>query len=180
VKWLRYLLAGVAGVVLLVLIFLVAVGGGRGEARHVRSVQIARPVNVVFSWMTEPARMRSWLGSIVEIRPLTPPPMAAGSRQIWVMEDRDNGNQRMEMEIAVTRFEPNQLFEAQLSVPGRFTGTVIYELQPIDAHRTHLTYRATYHYEHWLAKLFEPIVSRSAQQKLEQDLARLKQQAEAE
>ena len=35
-------------------------------------------------------------------------------------------------------------------------------------------------YEHWLAKLLEPVISRSAQQKLEEDLQRLKQQAEAE
>jgi hypothetical protein len=57
---------------------------------------------------------------------------------------------------------------------------VTYELQPIDAERTRLHYRSAYKFHHWLARIFEPVISRSAQQKLDEDLARLKQRAEAE
>ncbi len=60
-----------------------------------------------------------------------------------------------------------------------FTGTVTYELQPLDASRTQLTYRAAFEYDHWLAKLLEPVINRSARQKSVEDLARLKQLAEA-
>ena len=72
------------------------------------------------------------------------------------------------------------MLEARLNVPEGFTGTIIYELQPIDANRTHVTYRATYQFDHWLAKLLEPVISRSAQQKLNEDFERMKQKAEAE
>ena len=179
-KWILYLVAAIAALAGPILIFLIAVGGGRGDARHVRSLQIDRPADVVFTWITEPTRVQSWVGWLVEIRALTPPPTAVGSRVVWVMEDRNNGNQRMDVNAEVTRFEQDRLLETRLNAPGGFTGTVTYELQPIDARRTHLTYRATYHYEHWLAKLLEPIISRSAQQKLVEDLDRLKQKVEAE
>lgn len=179
-KWLRYGLAGIGGLLGLGLIFLIFVGGGRGEARHVRSVEIARPAGIVFTWISEPARVQSWVGWMVEIRSLTPPPTAVGSKELWVMEDRDNDNQRMEITAEITKLEPDHLLEAQISSPGAFSGVISYELQAMDAKRTYLTYRASYHYEHWLAKLFEPIISRSAQRKLEEDIARLKQKVEAE
>ena len=96
------------------------------------------------------------------------------------MEDRNNNNQRMDIETEVTRHEPDRLLEARLNGPAAFTGTVTYELQPLDANRTRLVYRGSFQYEHWLAKLLEPIISRSAAQKLEEDLERLRQKAEAE
>jgi len=96
------------------------------------------------------------------------------------MEDRNNNNQRMDIEAQVTRFEPDRLLAAHLAVPAAFTGDVSYEQQPVDGKRTRLVYRGNFKYEHWLAKLLEPLISRSARQKLEGDLARLKQHAEAE
>jgi uncharacterized membrane protein len=179
-RWVLYVFAGLGGLVALAIVVLLAIGGGRGESRLVRSVEISRPAEVVFTWISEPERLESWVGWLVEIKTLTPPPTAVGSRNVWVMEDRNNNNQRMDIETEVTRLEPNRLLEARLSVQAGFTGTVLYELQPIDAYRTHLTYRATYHFDHWLAKLLEPVISRSAQQKLNEDLDRLKQKAESE
>jgi uncharacterized protein YndB with AHSA1/START domain len=178
-KWLLYVVVGLVALVGLAVLVLLALGGGRGQARHVATVEIARPAGVVFQWITEPQRLTSWVGWVVEIQALTKDNGVVGSRQLWVMEDRNNNNQRMEIQTEITRAEPDQLLETRLNVPEGFTGTVTYELQPIDASRTHLTYRATYHYQHWLAKLLEPVISRSAQQKLQEDLQRLKQQAEA-
>jgi hypothetical protein len=95
------------------------------------------------------------------------------------MEDRNNGNQRMDIESEIVRYEPGRLLEARLNVPAGFTGEVRYELEPMDANRTRLTCRANYQFDRWLARLLEPTISRSAQQKLKDDLARLKQQAAA-
>ncbi len=96
------------------------------------------------------------------------------------MEDRNNNNQRMNINSEVTRLEPDRLLETRLNAPEGFTGTVLYQLQPIDANRTRLSYTADYKFDHWLAKLLEPMISRSAKQKLDEDIARLKQKAEAE
>jgi uncharacterized protein YndB with AHSA1/START domain len=179
-KWVLYVFAGLGALVLLAVVVLLALGGFRGQSRLVRTIEIARPPEVVFAWISEPERLKVWVGWLVDIQTETPPPVAVGSRNVWVMEDRNNNNQRMDIHTEVTRLEPDRLLEARLSVPAGFTGTVTYELQPIDARRTHLTYRATYHFEHWLAKLLEPVISRSAQQKLNDDLNRLKQRVEAD
>lgn len=179
-KWLLYALAGIAGVIGICVIILLMLGGMRGEGRLVASVDIAKPPATVFRWITQPEKMKSWIGWVVEIRNLTPGQTGVGSKDVWVMEDRNNGNQRMDIESLVTRYEPDRLLEARLSAPMAFTGAVTYELQPMDANRTRLTYSGSYRYEHWLAKLLEPVISRSAQQKLHEDLQRLKQQAEAE
>ena len=179
-KWLVYLLAGVLGLIALAVVVLLAIGGGRGESKLVANVEIARPANVVFTWITEPERVKSWVGWLIEIQRLTPGSATVGAREVWVMEDRNNNNQRMNINSEVTRLEPDRLLETHLNVQEGFTGTVLYQLQPIDANRTRLIYTAEYRFEHWLAKLLEPVISRSAKQKLDEDIARLKQKAEAE
>ena len=179
-KWLLYGLAGVVGLLVLAVVVLLALGGGRGESRFETSVDIARPAPVVFAWITEPDRVKSWVGWLIDIRSLTPDRKGVGAREVWVMEDRNNNNQRMDIESEVTRHEPDRLLEARLNAGEGFTGTVTYDLQPLDAGRTRLTYRASYQFQHWLARLLEPVISRSAQHKLTEDLARLKQKAEAE
>jgi uncharacterized membrane protein len=179
-KWLLYALAGIAGVIAICLIVLLMLGGMRGESRHVASIDIAKPVGTVFMWVTQPAKLRSWVGWVVEIRDLTPDHRGIGAKQLWVLEDRNHDNQRMEIASQVTRYEQDRLVETRVEAPAAFTGEVSYELQAMDASRTRLTYRAWYRYDGWLAKLLEPVISRSAQQKLEEDMQRLKQRAEAE
>jgi carbon monoxide dehydrogenase subunit G len=85
----------------------------------------------------------------------------------------------MDIATEITRHEPDRLIEARVSAAEGFTGEVRYELESADNKQTRLTYKANYKFQHWLAKLLEPVISRSAQQKLEEDLRRLKQQVEA-
>ena len=179
-KWLRYALAAIGGLVAIALIVLLVLGGGRGQARHVHSIDIAKPPDTVFAWVSRPEKIRSWVGWMVDIRDLTPDRIGVGAKHVWVMEDRNNDNQRMDVESEVTRYEPDRVLEARLHAAEGFTGDVRYEIEPMAASRSRLTYRASFQYEHWLAKLLEPVISRSAQHKLEEDLARLKQQIEAE
>lgn len=179
-KWVLYALAAVVGVVLLAVIGLLIVGGGRGESTLATTVEIDRPAPVVFDWITEPPRVKSWLGWLVEIQPQTPGVEGVGAREVWVMEDRNNNNQLMNIQVATTRYDRDRLLAVDVSAQEGFKGTVTYELTPVSDGRTRLSYRGDYQFEHWLAKLLSPIITRSAQQKLEEDLARLKQLAEAE
>jgi uncharacterized protein YndB with AHSA1/START domain len=179
-KWVLYVSAALGGLVMLAVVALLAMGGGRGVGEYGTAVEIARPAPVVFSWITEPHRVKSWVGWLIDIKPLTPDTTGVGEREIWVMEDRNNNNQRMEILQETTRHEPNRLVETRLDVPDGFSGTVVMELEPLGDSRTRVTYRAAIHYHHWLAKLMEPIISRSAQQKMVEDFERLRQRAEAE
>jgi uncharacterized protein YndB with AHSA1/START domain len=179
-KWLLYILAGLAGLVVIAVVALLALGGGRGRGEYGTSVDIARPAPVVFAWITEPQRVKSWVGWLVDIKSLTPDTTGVGAREVWVMEDRNNYNQRMDILQEVIRHQPNRLIETRLDVPDGFTGTVVMELEPLGESRTRLTYRASIQYHHWLAKLMEPVISRSAQQKMVEDFERLRQKAEAD
>jgi uncharacterized protein YndB with AHSA1/START domain len=179
-RWLLYLLAAGIGLVVLAVVVLLALGARSSAGQFETSIEIDRPAPVVFSFLTQPERIKSWMGWLVEIRSLSPGDRGVGARDVWVMEDRNNNNQRMDIEVETTRLDSDRVLEATLTVPMGFTGRVSYELQPLDARRTRLTYRAWFKYEHWLARLMEPIISRSAAQKLEEDLLRLKQKAEAE
>lgn len=178
-KWLLYLAAGVVGVVVLAVIVLLLIGGGRGESRLSAAIDIAQPTPVVYQWISEPQRLTSWVGWLIEVRALSPDATSVGSKQLWVMEDRNNNNQRMDIHSEVVRMEPGRLLTTAVSAQEGFTGEITYELQALEPSRTRLLYRSHYQFDHWLAKLLGPIITRSAQQKLEEDLARLKQQAES-
>ena len=179
-KWLLYMLAGLGGLVVIAVVVLLALGGGRGLGEYMTSIEIARPAPVVFSWITEPPRVKSWVGWLIDIKSLTPEKTGVGVREIWVMEDRNNDNQRMEILQETTRHQPNRLLETRVNVPDGFSGTIVMELEPLGESRTRLTYRASIQFHHWLAKLMEPVISRSARQKLVEDFERLRQRAEAE
>lgn len=179
-RWLLYALAGVGGLVVIAVVILLFLGGFRGESQLVAQIDIAKPASTVFTWVSRPEKLKSWVGWMVDVREITPNQNGVGSRQVWVMEDRNNNNQLMNIASEVTRHEPDRVLESKVSAAEGFTGEVRYELEPIDATKTKLTYRAHYKFDHWLAKLLEPIISRSAQQKLEEDLQRLKQQVEQE
>lgn len=179
-KWLLYALAGVGGLLVMCVIVLLFLGGFRGESRLVASIDIARPPGTVFAWVSKPEKLKSWVGWLIDVRDLTPNQTGVGARQVWVMEDRNNNNQRMDIASEVIRHDQDRVLEAKVSAAAGFTGEVRYELEPMNANKTKLTYRAHYKFDHWLAKLLEPVISRSAQQKLEEDLQRLKQQVEAE
>jgi uncharacterized membrane protein len=176
-KWLLYLVAGVLGLLVISVIALLALS--RGESRLSAAVDIATPAPVVFAHVREPEHVKSWLSWLVEIRQLTPGVHGVGAREIWVMEDRNNGNQRMEIHAEVVGYEENRRLASKVTAAEGFEGLVEFALEPVGEARTRLRYDAAYTFHHWLARLMEPLITRSAQQKLEEDLARLKQQAEA-
>lgn len=177
-KWIVYGVGGLLSLVGLAVVVLLVLGS-RGSTLSA-TVEIAKPAATVFNWVATPQKHKSWVSWLVDVQDLTPGNTGAGAKHVYVMEDRNNNNQRMDIASEVTRYEEARRLEARLEAKEGFTGTVHYELQPIDANHTRLVYTADYTFHHWLAKLLGPVIRRSAQQKLEEDLARLKQHAEAE
>jgi uncharacterized protein YndB with AHSA1/START domain len=176
-KWLLYAGMGLVAVGVVAVVVLLALG--RGESRLVAHVEVERSPEEVFLWVTDPPRVKQWVGWLKEIRPLTPEQGHVGARQIWVMEDRNNNNQLMEITTEYVAYAAPSALTARVSADEGFTGTVEYALERLGPARTRLHYTGSYQFHHWLATLLEPVITRSAQQKLEEDLARLKQQAEA-
>ena len=90
-------------------------GGASGRAVNQAAIEIERPAAEVFPWLTEPEKLRQWIGGRVETAPLTEgrPRVGARSREVVVM-----GKGRTEMESEVTALEPGRLLAVRLASPG--------------------------------------------------------------
>jgi len=169
-------LLGLAAAVIVIGIVTLLVMGRREDAgRNTATVQIERPPAQVFPWITEPARLKQWIGGLVESAPLTDEGLKVGARSREAVVVR---NVRYEMETTVVDLEVPARLVVEIQAEG-FKTEARYDLVESGG-GTFLSYDCIAHYEHPLAKLMEPLVTREAQKKIEADLARLKDLVEAE
>ena len=87
------------------------------------------------------------------------------------------GNERRVMEVEITALRPNERLEAKVTSDG-FMVDVRYILSQKDG-QTRVTYIGDAKYTKLPLRLMEPIITPMAQQKLEDDFARLKEMVEA-
>jgi uncharacterized protein YndB with AHSA1/START domain len=179
-KWLRF--AGLTLLVMLLLaIFLLWVARfrpGAGTGSH--SVEIDRPPQVVWPWLREPEKMKSWVSWLVAVEPDPTSPEGVGHRTVLTMEDRNNGNQRMRLPTTTTEWDPPHRLAAHIVYAGLFDGDQRYILTPLPGGRTRFTIESRFHYGQWFANLMEPVITPQAGKKLADDMARLKSLVEAE
>lgn len=172
-KWILRILIGV--IALLVLAAATLWGMGlRKDAGVMRStIEIAAPPQVIWEWITESDKVRAWVGWLVEIREVGP------HHEVWVMEDRNNGNARMEIDGVSTLEDPPRRLQAHTVTAGAFEGEQGFVLTDLGG-RTRLEMTSSFELKQWFARLMMPVVKYSAQAKMVEDLARLKTKAEAE
>ncbi|MEW6323611.1 MAG: SRPBCC family protein [Acidobacteriota bacterium] len=175
-RWVWYALAGVGGLLVVAVIVLLVLG--RAGARMTATLEINRPPEQVFPWLTEPARLTRWVSWLQDVRDESPGVTGVGQRARWMMDD-PNMNQIVELVVTTRRQEPNRLLEASVSSPVGFDGTVTYALVDLGG-RTRLEHSSDYRFHQWFARLMTPVIMPSAEKKLEGDLARLKALIEAE
>ena len=176
-KWLAWGVAGLLGLVL-VMVGVLWVLGRRGEAGRVQaSIDVDRPPAEVWEWITEPKKEKAWVSWLVEVK--ADGPVQVGSHQVWVMEDRNNSNERVEIGSVATAVEPGHRLDVRLSAPGMFTGDAVYTLRDLGHGRTGLAVDSRYRYDMAFARLMEPLITPSAKKKFVEDLARLKTLAES-
>jgi carbon monoxide dehydrogenase subunit G len=157
------------------IVTLFVMGKREDAGRNTARIQIERPPAQVFPWITEPGRLQQWIGGLVESAPLTDEGLKVGarSREVVVV-----GNGRYEMETTVVDLEAPARLVVEINAEG-FKVDARYDLVESGG-GTFLSYACIARYEHPLAKLMEPLVTREAQKKLAADLARLKELVEAE
>jgi uncharacterized protein YndB with AHSA1/START domain len=176
-KWMAWAVGGLLGAVLLAMGVLFVLGRRADAGRIQTSVDVDRSPAEVWTWITEPEKEKAWVSWLVDVR--REGQVQVGSRQTWVMEDRHNGNKRMEILAVSTAVEPGRLLSVQLSSPGVFTGDAVYTLTDLGNGRTRLSNDSRYRYAMAFARLLEPLITPSAKKKFAEDLARLKSLAEA-
>lgn len=178
-RWVIRILMVVAALILLAVVGLAAAGMRPGAGQMTGSIEIARPPQVVWSWVTEPAKVKQWVSWLVEIEPMDGGLMAPGQRQVWIMEDQNNGGMRMRIVNQVVEAKPAEYLRIETASDGAFRGDASYRLVDLGNGRTRLEDAGSFHFDSWFARLMEPLITPQARKKMESDLARLKQLAES-
>ncbi len=177
-KWLLRILGGLVGLVILAVCVLWLLsrrpGAGTGEV----SVEIARPPEVVWAWVTEPEKLKQWVGWLVAVESDSTSPRGVGHREVWVMND-PNAKEQMRIPAVVTAEDPPRMGAARLEVPGGFVGDVSYTLADLGNGRTRLTQKSAFRYTNPVWALREPLVTPEGHKKQEAGCARLEAMAEA-
>ncbi len=142
--------------------------------RNEHTIEIARPPAAVFPYLTEPERLKRWVGGLTTFEPVDGEGAHVGARSRQVMVVR---GKEWKLDGELTALEPDRLVQARMVGKG-FAATTSYLLEPVEG-GSRLT--ATVESEFMLVgRLLGGLVSREAQKKLRADLARLEALVEAE
>lgn len=169
-----YILLSIVGLIMLGVVTLLVMGSRPGADHSAVSVDIAKPPQVVWTYVDEPDKLKSWIGWLVEVRDQTPGHHGVGSRRVLIMEDRNNGNTRMSVDGEVVAYDQGKKETERISSPGMFSGENTYTLQDLGNGRTRLTLDGRYRFDNWFAQLMSPLVLSAAHKKMVEDVQRLK------
>jgi len=177
-KWVVRIIGGLAAIILLAVVVLFALGR-RSEAGHIHAaIEIAASRDQVWQWVNDPDKLKQWISWLVEVRSDPAHPSGVGARRVLVMRDENNGGQLMEIEGTCREYSPPQRLTIDMSSAGAFDGNQTYLLTELANGRTHIEVDSHYHFGIWFARLMEPIITHFAEQKMQMDIARLKELAE--
>src|SRR5438445_10243724 len=96
-KWVKIVLAAVLGILVLCFGGL-AVGGMGADANRMQTgIVIHRKPADVWPWLYQGDKVKQWVSWLVEVREEGTGEPVAGGKAVWVMEDRNNNNMRMQM-----------------------------------------------------------------------------------
>lgn len=177
-KWIVRALLAVVVLLLLALTGLFVASQQEGAASMSGTVTINRPAAEVWPYLVEGDKLKSWVGWLVDVKDEGGPFAAVGARQVWTMEDRNNNNQLMRIAGVAEAMEPPSKLVVRVSAAEGFSGVTRYEMKDLGA-RTELKASAEYEMKQWFAKLLIPLIMNQARQKFNEDLQRLKTNAEA-
>jgi uncharacterized protein YndB with AHSA1/START domain len=176
-KILLYLLAGIVGLVVVAVLVLMLMSFRRGAGTMTTVIEIDRPPEVVWPWLTEADKQKQWVSWLVEVKDLTPDVKGVGKKFAWVMDD-PNMKQHVEIVGELIAEEPLRLSTVRLSSEIGFDGTSTWTLTDLGG-RTRFESEGKFRYDKWLYRLMEPMITPQAKKKQELDFAKLKSLVEA-
>jgi uncharacterized protein YndB with AHSA1/START domain len=178
-KWIFRIIGGVAALVVLVMLGLFVAGKRGGAGVNEATVTIERPAPQVFRYLTDETLTMKWVSGLVEITSVGGGEMKPGAKSKLLVE---LDGQRTEMREEILELEQNRKLVMRLEngdASAGFTETATYTVSE-EGGRTRLTLKGVTDYHGFMLDLLEPLITSSAQTKLEGDLQRLKRLVEAE
>ncbi len=135
----------------------------------VADMEIDRPVEEVYRYVLEPSRQVEWIDGLEQPEPLT-----AGARRVgWRAHEAVSvGGRRYRVHSEVLELEPNRLLTVQYS--HRRLELITHFGFAARRGGTRLTVRRISRYKSWTAKLLSPLIDRTIDRKIKQDLGTLK------
>jgi uncharacterized protein YndB with AHSA1/START domain len=130
------------------------------------SILLKQPPEVVWQWLTEGSRQQQWISWLQS----SSGALAPGTQQLWQMKDPQSQGPAVEIPIECTEAQPYTLLRLRSAMPGA-ESSVLYRLQQAPS-GTKLEATTQITYQGWM-KVLEPLVTPSAQEKLDAGLQRL-------
>ncbi len=178
-KWVVRIVGALAALLLVCVLGLWIASNRRDAGRMRVSIEIARPPEEIWPWMTEPDRLTQWVGWLDVVEPDSTTPMEGiGHREVWVMND-PRMKQKLLVPGTITLWEPPRQMGVHLEVPEMFVGDVLYSLSDLGNGRTRVEQDGRIRYLKRFATLLEPMVTPEAMRKLFDDMKRLRTKVEA-
>ncbi len=179
-KWVVRIVGSLA-VLLVISVLGLWIASNRRDAGRMRgSIEISRPPEDIWPWMTQPDKLTQWVGWLDEVRPdSTSPAEGIGHRETWIMND-PRLKERLPVPGTITLWEPPTQMGVHIEVPGKFVGDVLYKLNDLGNGRTRVEQDGRFRYYDRLGALMEPMVTPEAMRKMFDDMSRLRAKVEAE
>ena len=177
-KWIKLAL-GVLAVLIVVPVLGLAIAGARQDSnRMTTSIVIHQKPAVIWPWLYQPDKMKTWVSWLIEIRRDGPGEPAVGQSAVWVMEDRNNGNARMELRDTVEAVDTNRRIAVRITAPEGFSGHSVYTLTELPDGSTRLDSDSRVNFDSAFVRFLTPVVCWQAKKKMLGDLEQLRARVE--
>jgi uncharacterized protein YndB with AHSA1/START domain len=172
-KWLIRILLVLVAVLVLCAGTLLALGMRADSDRLQMSIKINRPADAVWPYVYEPDKLKQWVTWLKDVERAPGEPVV-GAKQVWTMEDANNGGALMKIQSTVLEVDPHRHLKVDLSVPGSIRGTAQYKLTDLGNGTTLLESDSRYTFENSFARFMMPLIMMSAGKKMQSDGERLR------
>ena len=150
------------------------VGGKKLE--HSAAIEIDGSPDVIFTYLTEPEKHKSWVTGLAHVEPLESNMDENGaSKRIRTTRVIATDGRESRFEDEVIRFQPNERLSVRSTNLDQIV-TTIYQLEPKGT-KTQFTYRVIKYYR-GVKRILAPLNTDTTQSQIDQDVRKLKQLVE--
>jgi uncharacterized protein YndB with AHSA1/START domain len=178
-KRVKLSIAAVLGLILLATAALAVAGMGPDSNRLYSSVVIRQAPAAIWPWLYQEDKVKQWVSWLVEVRNNGATEPVRGGKYVWVMEDRNNNNARMDLNWMVDAVEPNQKLAISVEAKEGFHGTSVYTLTAQPGGTTLVESDSRYTFDSGFVRFMSPLVIWQAKKKMNADLDHLRTLVEA-
>lgn len=138
------------------------------------SIEIGRPAEQVFAYVTELGHAAEWLQDCVSLALVAPGGWSRGAKLHYVHKQ---GGRQGSMDGAVAAWEPGRLLRMDFA-DGNFAVTISFAFAPLAA-GTRVTHSVAIDTKGMLGKVMGPLIRAGNARQVQANLVRLKSQVEA-